>query len=335
MTIAAREIHLASRPTGLPALDDFSFAQRDLPPLTNGQLLVRTQWMSVDPYMRGRMIDRPSYIEPFQIGKPLEGAAIGVVESSKHPDFKEGDAISHFSGWRDRAVIDASTATKIDLKAASAQAWLGPLGVPGFTAFVGLERIATLKKGETVFVSAGAGAVGSMAVQIAKLKGARVIASAGSDEKAAWVKQLGADHVINYKTAGNLTEALRAAAPDGIDVYYDNVGGAHLEAALDVAKPKARFVICGMIAGYNDETPVPGPTNLAAIVIKSLRLEGFIILDHYDLYPDFSRQMLGWLTDGRIKSRDTVIEGLDNAPNAFLGLFTGDNTGKMLVRVGD
>jgi NADPH-dependent curcumin reductase CurA len=334
MTIAAREIHLRSRPDGLPGLDDFELVTRTLPEPRPGQLLVRTTWMSVDPYMRGRMRDRPSYIAPFKVGEALEGAAVGVVEHSRDDRYKPGDLVSHFSGWRGHAIVDASAVSRIDATAAPEQAWLGPLGVPGFTAYVGLGRIGELKAGETIFISAAAGAVGSMAVQIAKAKGARVVASAGGEAKTGWVRDnLGADAVIDYKAAGDLSAALAQAAPDGIDVYFDNVGGDHLDAALANARDHARFVICGMIAGYNDEGVADAARNLARIVINRLSLRGFIVLDHYDLLPEFTAAMTGWIADGRVKWRDTVVEGLDNAPKAFLGLFSGDNVGKMLVRL--
>jgi NADPH-dependent curcumin reductase CurA len=320
----------------LPGPENFEFTERRLTDPADGQLLVRTLWMSVDPYMRGRMTDRPSYIAPFQVSQPLEGAAVGIIEQSRDARFKPGDLVTHFSGWRDYAVIDTAIARRIEPSSIPLETWLGPLGVPGETAHAGLLHFARLKAGETVFVSAAAGAVGSMAVQIAKLKGARVIASVGSEEKARWVKdELGADAVINYKTAGNLTKALAAAAPEGIDVYFDNVGGSHLEAAIDVARLYARLIICGMIAQYNDETPPPGPRNLAMFIIKRLTMQGFIILDHADLQPSFIREMSGWIAEGRIKSRDTVVEGLENAPKAFLGLFSGENIGKMLVKIAE
>lgn len=334
MTVAAREIHLKARPDGLPNASDFELVTRTLPEPAQGQLLVRTTWMSVDPYMRGRMRNRPSYIAPFQVGEALEGAAIGLVERSADPRFKAGDTVSHFSGWRDYALVDAATVSKIDVAAAPEPAWLGPLGIPGFTAYVGLGRVGELKPGETVFVSAAAGAVGSMAVQIAKAKGARVIVSAGSDDKVAWVRdELGAEAAINYRTAGDLGAALAAAAPEGVDVYFDNVGGQHLDAALANANNSARFVICGMIAGYNDEPPV-AMRNLAEIVIKRISLRGYIVLDHTDLLPEFTGEMTKWIADGSIKWRDTVVEGLDSAPAAFLGLFSGENVGKMLVKIG-
>jgi NADPH-dependent curcumin reductase CurA len=275
-------------------------------------------------------------VAPFKVGQPLEGAAVGVVEQSRDARFKPGDMVTHFSGWRDHAAIDAAAARRIEPSSIPLEAWLGPLGVPGETAHAGLLHFAKLREGETVFVSAAAGAVGSMVVQIAKLKGARVIASVGSEEKARWVKdELGADAVINYKTAGNLTKALAAAAPGGIDVYFDNVGGSHLEAAINAARLYARLIICGMIAQYNDETPPPGPRNLAMFIGKRLTMQGFIILDHADLKPAFIREMSGWITEGRIKSRDTIVEGLDSAPKAFLGLFSGENIGKMLVKIAD
>jgi len=336
VTVAAREIHLKSRPSGTPGPDNFALVERTLPDLADGQLLAKALWMSVDPYMRGRMSDRPSYIAPFQLGQPLEGDTIGVVEESRDDRFKPGDVVKHFFGWRDRAIVDATAATRIDPAALPLPAWLGPLGIPGLTARAGLTHIAKLKEGETVFVSGAAGAVGSMAVQIAKIKGARVVASVGTDEKARWVKdELGADAVINYKTAGNLTKALTEAAPKGIDVYFDNVGGDHLDAALAVANDFARFAICGMIAQYNDATPPPGPRNIAAVLVKRITMRGYIILDHLDLVPLFNAEMIGWLKSGKVKSRDTIVEGLENAPKAFLGLFSGDNTGKMLVRIAE
>ena len=334
MSIAAREIHLKSRPAGLPGADNFQLVERSLPDPAAGQLLVKTLFMSVDPYMRGRMTDRPSYIAPFEIGQPLEGGAVGIVELSAHPDFKAGDLVSHFSGWRDHVLVDAASVNKIDTTKAPAETWLGPLGIPGHTAYVGLVRIAQLKPTDTVFVSATAGAVGSMAVQIAKLKGARVVGSVGSEAKARWVKdELGADAVINYKTAGDLTEALRQAAPEGIDVYFDNVGGDHLEAAIAVANKHARIVLCGMISQYNDSTPPAGLSNLYEAATKSVRLQGFIISDHFDILPEFIADMAGWIADGRITSRDTIVSGLENAPQAFIGLFSGENLGKMLVKL--
>ncbi|QCI63342.1 NADP-dependent oxidoreductase [Phreatobacter stygius] len=335
MPVTAREIRLKSRPSGLPDAANFELVTRPLETPAAGQILVRNLWMSVDPYMRGRMIDRKSYIPPFQIGAALEGSAVGVVVQSGDAGFKEGDMVSHFAGWRDHALVAAAGATRIDDRKIPAQAYLGPLGIPGLTAYVGLMRIAELKAGETVFVSAAAGAVGSVAAQIAKIRGARVIGSVGSEEKAGWLRDaIGVDAVINYKTSGDLTKALAEAAPEGIDVYFDNVGGDHLDAALASAKGFARFVLCGMIAQYNAETPPPGPRNIFLAVSRSLKLQGFIIGSHFDLMPDFLGEMSQWIAADRVKWRETVVEGLENAPDAFLGLFRGENFGKMLVRLG-
>jgi NADPH-dependent curcumin reductase CurA len=336
MSVAAREIHLKSRPSGLPAPENFELTERRLPTPGEGQLLVRTLFMSVDPYMRGRMIDRQSYIPPFQLGEALDGAAVGIVEQSRDAGFKPGELVSHFAGWRDYALVDAAAAKKIDGNTVPAQTWLGPLGFPGLAAYAGLLRLGAPKEGETVFVSAASGAVGSIVAQIARIKGCRVVGSVGSDEKASWLKDaVGLDAVINYRTAGDLTKALANAAPDGIDIYFDNVGGDHLEGALAIANPFARFVLCGMIAQYNAETPPAGPRNIYAAVEKSLTLQGFISSNHLDLLPAFTHDMQQWISEGRIKWRETVVDGLENAPKAFIGIFAGENFGKMLVKVAE
>jgi len=336
MSIPTNEIRLKSRPSGLPSEDDFELVETMLDDPADGQLLVRNLWMSVDPYMRGRMIDAPSYIPPFQIGEALTGAAVGVVEQSGDANFKPGDVVSHFAGWRDYALIDAATAAKVDVRKVSPQTYLGVLGFPGLAAYAGLLRIGQPKAGETVFVSAASGAVGAVVAQIAKIKGARVIGSVGSDEKAKWLKdELGVDAVINYKTAGDMTKALAEAAPNGIDVYFDNVGGDHLEAAIAAANPFARFALCGMIAQYNSETLPPGPRNIYTVLTKSLTLQGFIVTNHLDLMLDFTRDVTQWIAEGRMKWRETVLDGLENAPKAFIGIFAGENFGKMLVKIGE
>ncbi len=331
MSIVAREIHLKSRPDGLPAATDFVAAERSLPEPGAGQLIVRNSFISVDPYMRGRMIDEPSYIEPFELDAPLDGASIGTVVASRDPRFPVGSTVTHFSGWRDYALIEAATANLVDTSGIPAETYLGPLGFPGLAAYAGLMRFGKPQAGETVFVSAASGAVGSVAVQIAKLQGARVVASVGSDEKAEWLRDLGADAVINYRTSSDLVASLRAAAPEGIDVYFDNVGGTHLEAAIEVANDFARVVLCGMIEQYNSEAR--GPRNLYTAVKKSMVLSGFITPNHLDLWPDFARDMAGWIAAGEVKSRETIVDGLDHAVAAFLGLFSGQNVGKMLVRL--
>lgn len=334
MPVLTHEVHLRRRPTGLPVLDDFAFAERELASPKPGQILVRNQWMSVDPYMRGRMVDRESYIPPFKLGEVMEGGAVGTVEQSADPAFQPGDVVTHFAGWRDYALIDGSAASKVYDKTLATAAYLGVLGIPGLTAYVGLLRIAKIKEGDTVFVSTASGAVGYVAVQIAKLKGATVIGSTGSDDKAEWLKnEIGVDQVINYRKARDLTAALRAAATKGIDVYFDNVGGEHLNAALAVANSHARFALCGMISQYNDAVPPPGPSNIFMAIIKRLTLTGFLVLDHLDLMPDFNRDVVQWLKDGKIKTKDTITEGLANAPKAFIGLFSGDNIGKAVVKI--
>ena len=331
MSIVAREIHLKSRPSGLPDPADFAASERVLPEPADGQLIVRNSFISVDPYMRGRMIDEPSYIEPFALDAPLDGAAIGTVVASRDPRFAVGSTVTHFSGWRDYALVDAASANLVDTTSIPAQTYLGPLGFPGLAAYAGLLRFGKPRAGETVFVSAASGAVGSVAVQIAKLKGARVIASVGSAEKADWLRELGADAVINYRQVDDLASALRAAAPDGIDVYFDNVGGTHLEAAIEVANDVARIVLCGMIEQYNSEAR--GPRNLYTAVKKSIVLSGFITPNQLDLWPDFARDMAAWIEAGQVTSRETIVDGLDHAVPAFLGLFSGQNIGKMLVRL--
>jgi NADPH-dependent curcumin reductase CurA len=336
MSIVAREFQLKSRPVGLPSEENFELVERRLDKPLEGQLLVRNLWMSVDPYMRGRMADRKSYIPPFQLGEPLEGTAIGIVEVSAARDFEPGELVRHFAGWRTHALVEAAGAAKIDERLAPPQTYLGALGTPGLAAYVGLLRIARAQGGDTVFVSAGSGAVGSMVCQIARIKGCRVVASAGSDAKVAWLRdEIGVDAAINYRSAGAFEATLAKACPDGLDVYFDNVGGMQLDAALAVANNFARFVLCGMIEQYNAEAPPAGPRNIFRAVAKRLTMQGFIITDHMDLMPTFSAEMSRWIADGQVKVRETVVKGLDRAPQAFLGLFSGDNVGKMIVDLRD
>ena len=334
MAATTREIHLKSRPVGLPAAENFELASVALKPPGEGEVLVRNLWMSVDPYMRGRMYDRPSYVPPFQIGEPLQGGAIGRVEQSGDANFKPGDLVESMNGWREAFVSVGAALTKLPNSGVPEQAYLGVLGMPGFTAYAGLARIGEPKPGDVVFVSGAAGAVGSTVCQIAKLRGCTVIGSAGSDEKVAWLKSIGVDEVINYKTCGNLLQAVQAAAPKGVDIYFDNVGGDHLEVALEVARPFARFIECGMISIYNDTEPKPGPRNMSYIVGKRIKMQGFIVIDFIDLRPQFIEEMTGWVKDGKVKFEETVENGIENAPKAFLNLFAGANTGKMLVKLG-
>ncbi|MFT5704167.1 MAG: NADPH-dependent curcumin reductase CurA [Shewanella sp.] len=329
----AQQILLNSRPQGLPTQSNFKQASISLPEITEGEFLVKNLWMSVDPYMRGRMIDRESYIAPFALGEVLDGGAIGEVIESRHSGFPVGAKVTSMSGWRSHYVTDGSDHTKLPETPLSESHFLGVLGMPGMTAWTGLNRIAELKKGETLFVSAASGAVGSVACQLGKLMGAKVIASVGSDEKAAYLKSLGVDAVINYKTSQNLSAELKAVAPQGVDVYFENVGGEHLSAALDNMNDHGRIAVCGMIAQYNDTAPTPGPTNLAMIIMKKLRIEGFIVFEHWAHYPEFAKEMGQWLATGAVKAEQTVYEGLASAPDAFIGLFEGKNRGKMVVKL--
>lgn len=329
-----RQVILASRPRGLPVAADFTMTETDRPELAEGQVRVRNLFMSVDPYMRGRMIDRESYVPPFSVGAPLEGGAVGSVIETRSPGLAEGDLVLHRLGWRDEAVLPARQAHKVPpVEGLSPSAYLGVLGMPALTAYVGLLDIAALQPGDEVFVSGAAGAVGSVAGQIAKLKGAaRVIGSAGTDEKVRWLYEIGFDAAFNYKTAPVLGQ-LRQAAPDGIDVYFDNVGADHLEAALSVLNTHGRVAMCGAIADYNATEPPPGPSNLSLVLTKRLTLRGFIIVDHQDRMPAMLAEVGGWLREGKLSYAETVIDGLDHAPSAFISLFRGGNTGKMIVRL--
>ncbi|MDI1464377.1 NADP-dependent oxidoreductase [Catellatospora sp. KI3] len=330
MTVG-REIQLASRPDGVPTADNFRLVEVEVAEPGEGQVTVRNTVMSVDPYMRGRMNDAKSYVPPFQVGRALDGGAVGEVVASNSPDLAVGDLVLHGYGWRDLVTADAKRFRRLD-PVAPPSAFLGVLGMPGLTAYVGLLDIAAMKPGDTVFVSGAAGAVGSLAGQLAKLKGAaRVVGSAGSPAKVKHlVDELGFDAAFNYRD-GDVAGQLKQAAPDGVDVYFDNVGGDHLTAAIARAKPFARFALCGGIAGYNE--PVPGPDNMMALIGKRITMRGFIVSDHDDRMPDFLREVGTWYAEGRIKAEETVVAGLDNAPAAFLGMMRGENTGKMLVTI--
>jgi hypothetical protein len=326
-----RAWHLMSRPQGLPTHENFELKDVDLPPLGPGMVRVRNHWLSVDPYMRGRMNEVKSYVPAFQLGAPMEGGAVGEVVESEAAGFAPGDLVQHFAGWRDEAVVDARTAQKLPELGAEPQRFLGVLGVTGATAYFGLLDASSAKEGDIVFVSAAAGAVGSVAVQIAKAKGMTVIGSAGGPDKCEFVRSLGADRVIDYK-AGSIRKSLAAAAPEGIDVYFDNVGGDHLDAAFAVARNQARFAICGMIQNYNDPNP-PSFRFIGRIIAARIRLQGFLVFDYFPRMAEFYAEMGPWVASGAVKARETVVDGLENMPDAFLGLFRGDNTGKMLVRI--
>ncbi|WP_256638139.1 NADP-dependent oxidoreductase [Streptomyces murinus] len=328
-----REWHLLSRPVGWPKPEDFALVETPVPTPGEGQILVRNTYLSVDPYMRGRMSAAKSYVAPFELGEAMEGGAVGEVIESRAEGIAVGDHVLHFLGWREYAVVDAQHAVRVDPEAAPLSAYLGVLGMTGLTAYAGLLRTASFKEGDIVFVSGAAGAVGSQVGQIAKLKGAsRVIGSAGSDEKVRLlVEEYGFDAAFNYKN-GPVSKQLREAAPDGIDVYFDNVGGDHLEAAIGSLRRGGRIAVCGMISVYNDTEPAPGPRNLARLIQTRGRIEGFLVNDHRDLQPQFVREVGPWVASGRLKYRETVVDGIENTVEAFLGLLRGDNTGKMVVK---
>ncbi|MEU3981632.1 NADP-dependent oxidoreductase [Streptomyces sp. NPDC026672] len=329
-----REWHLLSRPVGWPKPEDFALVETEPPEPGAGQVLVRNEYLSVDPYMRGRMSAAKSYAAPFELGRVMLGGAVGEVVASAAEGFAVGDRVLHFLGWREYAVVDAKSAVKVDPQAAPLSAYLGVLGMTGLTAYAGLLRTAAFQEGDTVFVSGAAGAVGSQVGQIARLKGAsRVVGSAGSDDKVRLlVEEYGFDAAFNYKD-GPVGKQLRAAAPDGIDVYFDNVGGEHLEAAIGSLNLRGRIAVCGMISVYNTTEPVPGPKNLARLIQTRGRIEGFLVGDHYDLQPQFVQEVGPWVASGALKYRETVVEGIDRAVEAFLGVLRGDNTGKMIVKL--
>ncbi len=322
---------LKSRPQGLPTIDNFELVEQPAVPLEGGQVRIANRWLSVDPYMRGRMNDVKSYVPPFAIGQPMDGGAVGEVIESRDPGFAPGDTVFHMAGWRDEAVVAAAALNKLPALGAPPQAFLANLGLTGATGYFGLFDVASAKEGDIVFVSAAAGAVGSAVVQMAKARGMTVIGSAGGPDKCEFVRSLGADEVIDYK-AGPVVKSLIAAAPKGIDVYFDNVGGDHLDAAFAVARQNARFAICGMIDGYNSGEPACFRYIMRVIAMR-IRVQGFIYTDYLPRIGEFYRDMGGWLASGQVKDRDTVVEGLDKTPDAFLGLFSGANTGKMLVKL--
>jgi len=327
------QVLLAARPQGMPKPGDFRVEEAPVPEPGPGQVLVRNLFMSVDPYMRGRMSDRKSYAPSFEVGKVMEGRAVGQVVQSKHPSLAEGTLVASMLGWREYFLSGGEGLTPLD-PSVPPSAYLGVLGVPGFTGWYGLKAIGRPKAGETLVVSGAAGATGSLIVQMGKILGCRVVGTAGSDGKCVYLtRELGADAAINYRKAGDLLEALRAACPKGIDVYFENVGGPLLDAVLRLVNPHARIPLCGMISQYNLDPPDPGPRYLFSMIGNRVLMQGFIISDHFDRYPEFLAEVGGWLKEGRIKREETVLEGIENAVKAFLGLFTGDNLGKMIVRL--
>jgi NADPH-dependent curcumin reductase CurA len=333
MESSSREIRLVARPQGFPGEDLFELAETPIPDPADGQLLIRNAYFSVDPYMRPRMNDVRSYVAPFTLGEAMTGGAVGQVAVSRSETHPEGSWVVHGLGWREWALSDGSGLRRIDPTVAPVSTSLGVLGMPGLTAYYGLFELGEPKEGETVFVSGAAGAVGSNVGQMAKIAGCRVIGSAGSQKKLDWLREIGFDEVFDYHER-RAREALAELAPDGIDIYFDNVGGDHLEAAIGALRRGGRVAACGSISRYNDVEPMPGPRNMFMVVTKRLRIQGYIVSDHFDRFDEFYEKAQGWVRDGKLLYRETVVEGIENGPQAFLGLLRGENIGKMLVKVG-
>ena len=328
----SREIRLASRPNGIPTAANFSRAQTELKTLTDQQVLVRNLYMSVDPYMRGRMNDRKSYVPPFEIGKALEGGAVGEVIESRAKEFKVGDAVVSNFGWREYFIASPKDLHPVSRAVQPLSVYLGALGMTGMTAWAGLHLV-KVEAGDVIYISGAAGAVGNVTGQLAKIRGCKVIGSAGSMEKVKFLREeCGFDIAFDYKT-GPVVEQLKVEAPDGIDVYFDNVGGEALEAALSMLRVHGRIIACGGISGYNEEKPRPGPSNLFNITTKRLTMKGLIVRDWLDRQGEFEKEVGGYLQSGKLKNKETVVEGLDQAEEAFIGLFTGNNIGKMVVKL--
>ena len=331
-----RQVTLVARPTGYPKLSDFKTVSRPSPTPGEGEVLVRTIYLSVDPYMRGRMNEGASYAPGVQLGEVMTGGIVGEVTTSRNPDFQVGEIVVGTLGWQAYAISDGSDLRRVDPGIAPISTALGVLGMPGMTAYLGLSEIGKPKSGETVFVSGAAGAVGSLVGQIAKIKGCRVVGSAGSDQKIDYVvNELGFDAAFNYKTTADYGEKLAELCPDGIDVYFDNVGGEITDAVFPLINIKARVIICGQISQYNLEAPEHGPRFLWNLIVKRAKIEGFLVFEFADRYEEGFRQMGEWVRSGQLKYREQITEGLENAPAAFLGMLKGGNIGKQLVKVSD
>ena len=329
-----KRITLASRPDGMPKESDFRLVETPAPELQDGQALVRVLYLSVDPYMRGRMSGAKSYAAPFEVGEVILGGAVGRVEQSRNPKFPQGDIVSGFFGWQQYAVTDGKGVSKLDPGAAPVSTALGVLGMPGQTAYFGLLDICKPKAGETVVVSGAAGAVGSYVGQIAKIHGCRVVGIAGTDDKVKYLTgELGFDAAFNYKTHTDYRAKLGEICPEGIDVYFDNVGGPITDAVFLSMNVGARIAICGQISQYNASKPEMGPRVLGTLIIKRARVEGFLVSDYAARFPEGLEHLTKWVRDGSLKYRESIVEGLENAPKAFIGMLQGQNIGKQLVKI--
>jgi len=321
-------------PLGQPSLSDFTIKTEEIKLENSNQVLVANEWVSVDPYMRVRMTERKNYISPFQINQPMEGAAIGKIIESNSSKFSKGDVVMSDYGWRDNYLANDNKIKKIEPIDVPLQTYLGPLGMTGHTAYIGLFKIGKLRKNQTVLVSSAAGSVGSTVCQIAKIKNCKVIASTGSDEKVKWlIEELGVDHAFNYKKVDNLVSHLKSLCPEGYDLYFDNVGGDFLEAAIYRMKNYGRIVICGRISQMNATSPGEGLKNMAHVLVKRLTIKGFLIIDHINDREDFENDMKKWISINQIKWKETIVEGIGNSPQAFIDLLEGKNIGKMLVKI--
>jgi len=331
-----RAICLKSRPVGMPKDSDFEVVSQDLADPGDGEIQVANVCMSVDPYMRGRMVDRKSYVPPFQIGEVLTGGCIGEVVKSSHADFAEGDYVSSSHGWREAYTAPTDGIEKLGNLVAEPSLYLGPNGMPGMTAYVGLLAVGALKDGETVFVSGAAGAVGSIVGQIAKLKGCRVVGVAGSDEKCQILtKELGFDLAVNYKES-DFRAAFKAATPDRIDVYFDNTGGDILGSALFRMNTHGRIACCGAVSQYDTSTPAAGPRGVPGLLVNNrVRMEGFLLFDYADRYAEARAGLAGWIQSGQLVPRATEFKGLEQAPTAFIELLAGGTVGTTIVRVAE
>lgn len=329
-----REWVLAKRPAGEPSMDCFELEETETAALTTGELLVQTRYLSVDPYMRGRMSDSESYAEPWAVGEPLNGGIVGEVVEAESDAYDTGDLVTGEGMWAEYSVMDAADVTAVDPSVAAPEAYLGVLGMPGRTAYFGLLEVGDPSPGETVVVSGAAGAVGSVVGQIAKLNGCRVVGFAGTDEKTTWLtEELGFDAAINYKSTDGYQAALADAAPGGVDVYFDNVGGPITDAVFTQLNLDARVAVCGQIAHYNDETVPTGPRKLPQLIAPRATVQGLLVGDFANRFGVATEQLSEWVASGDLSHRETVVEGLSNAPDAFLGLFSGDNIGKQVVQV--
>jgi NADPH-dependent curcumin reductase CurA len=337
-----RKIILASRPQGMASVDNFRLVDAEMPRPAEGEVLLKTLYLSVDPYMRGRMNEGKSYVEPFELNEPITGGCVCEVVESRSANFQAGDIVAGNMGWQLYSVAKGEGATaaasliKIDPTLAPVTTALGILGMPGLTAYFGLLDIGRPAAGETVVVSGAAGAVGMVVCQIARIKGCRVLGIAGSDEKTAYLtRELGVDAAVNYKTSTDLRQSLKDACPEGIDVYFDNVGGEISDSVMTLINKGARIIICGQIALYNLERPDVGLRAQLPLLVKSALMQGFMVTNYAARYPEGVGQLGRWLAEGKLKNAENVVEGFENAPRAFLGLFAGENTGKQLVRVAE